>query len=110
NHAAYDQLFYRRPSKPFMAVERRLFDAVMTGARWPLSLAGRALKLVGHGRELTMLKNVDTARSLATIFGFYTAPDYIFHNEGLLSLAQRMGEADQQRFPVNPQQIDWEQY
>lgn len=110
NHAAYDQLFYRRPSRPFIAVDRRVFDAVMTGARLPLSLAGRALKLIGHSRELGALKNIDTARSLATIFGFYTAPDYIFRNDRLLALTDRMGEADKQLFPVNPRQIDWRRY
>lgn len=110
NHADYDHLFYRRPSKPFVAVNRRLFDTVMTGARVPLSLANRALKLVGHGRELTMLKNIDTARSLATIFGFYTAPNYVFRNDNLLALADRAGEADRILFPIDPRRINWRTY
>lgn len=110
NYAAYDHLFYRQPTKPFMAVNRKLFDAVIGGARLPLSLAGRALKLVGHTRELKWLKNIDTTRSLATIFGFYTAPDYVFRNDQLLALAQRMGSVDQALFPVDARKIDWATY
>lgn len=110
NYAAYDHLFYRQPTKPFMAVNRKLFDAVIGGARLPLSLAGRALKLVGHTRELKWLKNIDTTRSLATIFGFYTAPDYVFRNDQLLALAERMGSVDQDLFPVDARKIDWATY
>jgi nucleoside-diphosphate-sugar epimerase len=110
NHASYDQLFYRRPSRPFVAVNRKVFDALMTGARLPLSMAGRALKILGQTRELTSLRNIDTARSLATIFGFYTAPDYIFRNDQLMALADRMGDGDKQLFPVDPQRIDWHRY
>ena len=86
SYAEYDQLFYRQPSKPFIAVNRRLFQAVVGGVRIPLSLTGRFLKMLGHSRELRALRNLDTTRSLATIFGFYTAPNYIFRNDELLSL------------------------
>ncbi len=110
NYQAYEQLFYRKPSKPFIAVNRKLFDTVVGGARIPLSIAGRALRMVGHGRELKLLRNLDTTRSLATIFGFYTAPDYIFHNDELLALAERMGEEDKALFPVDPRRIDWSRY
>ncbi|MCG8518215.1 MAG: fatty acyl-CoA reductase [Pseudomonadales bacterium] len=110
NHAAYDQLFYRQPRKPFMAIDQRLFDALISGARLPLSVAGRLLRFIGHTRELTLLKNLDTTRSLATIFGFYTAPDYVFQNDQLLALSERMGSADQALFPVDARRIDWEYY
>ena len=110
NYAAYDQLFYRQPSKPFIAVNRKLFDVVVGGARFPLSIAGKALRLAGQNRELKVLKNLDTTRSLATIFGFYTAPDYIFRNDGLIALASRMGELDRVLFPVDARQIDWQLY
>lgn len=111
NHfAEYKQLFYRQPTKPFVAVNRRLFDFVVGGLRVPLSLADRALRLTGQNRELKMLKNLDTSRSLATIFGFYTAPDYIFRNDSLLALASRMGELDRVLFPIDARQIDWSLY
>lgn len=110
NFAAYDELFYRQPSKPFIAVNRKLFDVVVGGVRLPLSIANKALRMAGQDRELTMLKNLDTTRSLATIFGFYTAPDYIFRNDELLALASRMGDLDRALFPVDSGQIDWPVY
>jgi nucleoside-diphosphate-sugar epimerase len=110
NFADYDQLFYRQPTKPFIAVNRRLFDAVVGGVRIPLSITGKVLRLLGQNRELKVLRNLDTTRSLATIFGFYTAPDYIFRNDDLLALASRMGELDKVLFPVDPRQIDWAVY
>jgi len=110
HHEDYKQLFYRKPTKPFIAVNRRLFDLVVGGLRVPLSLADRALRFTGQNRELKILKNLDTSRSLATIFGFYTAPDYIFRNDSLLALASRMGELDRILFPVDARQIDWSLY
>jgi len=110
NYAEYDQLFYRQPTRPFIAVNRRLFDAVVGGVRIPLGITGKVLKLLGQNRELKVLRNLDTTRSLATIFGFYTAPDYIFRNDDLLALASRMGELDKVLFPVDARQIDWAVY
>ncbi|WP_417529773.1 fatty acyl-CoA reductase [Marinobacter lipolyticus] len=110
NYAAYDQLFYRQPSKPFIAVNRKLFDAVVGGMRVPLSLTSRVMRMLGQNRELKTLRNLDTSRSLATIFGFYTAPDYIFRNDSLQALASRMGERDQALFPVDARRIDWSLY
>lgn len=110
SYADYDQLFYRQPTKPFIAVNRKLFDAVVGGVRIPLSLSGKVLKMLGHNRELKALRNLDTTRSLATIFGFYTAPDYIFRNDDLLSLSSRMGEVDRGLFPVDARRIDWGVY
>jgi len=110
HYSDYQQLFYRKPTKPFIAVNRRLFDLVVGGLRVPLSLAERALRLTGQRRELKMLKNLDTSRSLATIFGFYTAPDYIFRNDSLLALASRMGELDRGLFPIDARRIDWSLY
>lgn len=110
NYASYDRLFYRRPRKPFIAVNRRLFGAVITGARMPLQVMNQAMKLIGSERELRSLRNIDTTLSLATIFGFYTAPDYIFHNDRLLELSQRMGEHDQALFPVDARRVDWPTY
>lgn len=110
NFAEYDQLFYRQPTKPFIAVNRRLFDAVVGGVRIPLSITGKVLRMLGQNRELKVLRNLDTTRSLATIFGFYTAPDYIFRNDDLLALAARMGELDKVLFPVDARQIDWSVY
>ncbi len=110
NYAAYDHLFYRQPSKPFVAVNRSLFDLVVSGVRLPLSITDRVFKLLGNSRDLKWLRNLDTTRSLATIFGFYTAPDYVFQNDRLLALADRMGVVDRTLFPVDARAIDWAVY
>ncbi|WP_303291317.1 fatty acyl-CoA reductase [Marinobacter sp. SS5-14b] len=110
NYAAYDHLFYRQPTKPFVAVNRALFDLVISGVRLPLSITDRVLKLLGNGSDLKWLRNLDTTQSLAAIFGFYTAPDYIFRNDELLALASRSGEVDKGLFPVDARAIDWEVY
>lgn len=110
NYAAYNHLFYRQPTKPFIAVNRKLFDAVIGGVRLPLSVADRIMKFMRQTREPKMLRNIDTTRSLATIFGFYTAPDYIFRNDQLVALSERMGGLDQALFPVDARQVDWPVY
>lgn len=110
NYGAYERLFYRQPTRPFVAVNRRLFDLVVSGARMPLTLSDRVLRLLGRDGNGRILRNLDTTQSLVTIFGFYTAPDYIFRNDELQALATRMGEADKALFPVNPQRIDWAEY
>ncbi|PCM43645.1 fatty acyl-CoA reductase [Marinobacter sp. ANT_B65] len=110
NYAEYDLLFSRQPVKPFIAVNRTLFDAMVSGVRFPLSLARRTMRMLGQNHELKMLRNLDTTRALATIFGFYTAPDYIFHNDELLALASRMGKEDKVLFPVDARKIDWAVY
>ena len=89
---------------------RRLFDAVVGGVRIPLSITSRIFRMLGQSRDLKALRNLDTTRSLATIFGFYTAPNYVFQNDGLLALAKRMGDVDQMLFPVDARQIDWSVY
>lgn len=110
NYQAYDKLFSRQPTKPFIAVNRVLFDATVNGIRVPLSLANKVMRLAGHGRDLKLLRNLDTTRALATIFGFYTSPNYIFSNARLMALAGRMGITDQALFPVDPRKIGWETY
>jgi len=109
-HSDYDRLFYRQPVKPFIAVDRRLFDAITTGIQLPLGMVSRVLKLVGNRRNLRMLNNFETASRLATIFAFYTAPSYIFHNDRLLELYAGMNATDQQLFPVDARAIDWNRY
>lgn len=110
NYASYKHLFRRQPTKPFIAVNRRLFDTFVGGARMPLGFTAQVLKMLGKSGDLRVLRNLDTARSLATIFGFYTAPDYIFRNDDLLALAARMGAVDNALFPVDARQIDWSVY
>jgi len=110
HYGSYERLFPRQPTRPFVAVSRPLFSAAITGARVPLKLADRLMKRFGAGHDLKLLRNLEATRTLATIFGFYTAPDYIFRNDRLLALAARMGNADLKAFPVDARRIDWPVY
>lgn len=110
NFAAYDRLFLRQPTKPFIAVDRRLFDAVSTGVKLPMGLLDKGLKMLGQGYDLKVLSQLDTTLKLAKIFGFYTSPNYIFHNEKLVEMSERMTATDRQLFPVDSSLIDWEHY
>ena len=110
NHRAYEHLFYRQPSLPFIVVNRRLFAMVTRGARWPLGALERGLKFLGQDAELHAVKHFQTTIKLATMFGFYTCPNYVFHNSRLLEMAERMGSEDRRLFPVDSRRIDWHDY
>mgnify|MGYP006279293751 FL=1 len=110
NHRAYEHIFYKRPTLPFVAVNRRIFNTVTRGARWPLNAVEKGLKFLGQDAELRSVEHFQTTMRLATIFGFYTCPDYIFHNERLLEMADRMGLEDKKLFPVDARRINWRHY
>lgn len=110
NHAAYDKLFLRRPRKPFIAVNKRLFNAITICMRFALLIVSETLSKLGLKRKLKARRNLDAAIALSTIFSFYTEPEYIFHNDKLINLAKRMGPTDQALFPVDARAINWEHY
>ncbi|MDF1693456.1 MAG: fatty acyl-CoA reductase [Zhongshania sp.] len=110
NHASYDKLFMRQPRKPFIAVDKRLFNAITLCMRFVLLVASQTLAKVGWKRGLKARRNLDAAIALSTIFSFYTEPEYIFHNNKLIDLAKRMGPADEALFPVDARAINWETY
>ena len=110
NHQAYKHLFYKRPTLPFVAVNRRIFNTVTRGVHWPLNGVEKGLKLLGQDAELRTVKNFHTTMKLATVFGFYSCPNYIFHNERLMEMADRMGLEDKKLFPVDARRIGWRHY
>lgn len=110
NHQAYDHLFYRKPQLPFLAVNRRLFNTVSRGASLPVNAVRRGLKWLGRDAELKTVEHFETTMKLATTFGFYSCPDYTFHNDRLLEMAQRMGDEDRRLFPVDARRINWRRY
>ena len=110
NHRAYEHLFYKQPTLPFIAVNRRLFSAVTRGARWPLGMLEKGLRMLGQDAELHSIEHFQTTIKLAAIFGFYSCPNYVFHNGRLLDMAQRMGSEDRKRFPVDAGRINWRHY
>ncbi len=110
NHATYDKLFLRQPRKPFIAVNKRLFNAITYSMSIILLIASQTLGKLGWKRSLKARRNLDAAITLSTIFSFYTEPEYVFHNDKLIDLAKRMGPVDQALFPVDARAIDWEHY
>ncbi|MGM0449771.1 MAG: fatty acyl-CoA reductase [Pseudomonadota bacterium] len=110
NHQAYDHLFYQKPQLPFVAVNRRVFNTVSWGASIPVNAVRRGLRWLGRDAELKTVEHFQTTMKLATTFGFYSCPDYTFHNDRLLEMAQRMGDADRRLFPVDARRINWRQY
>lgn len=111
NHEAYPHVFKRRPTLPFMAINRYLFRALTQGARLPLGLLERSLRALGQSADqLRALEHFQTTMHLANIFGFYTCPTYVFHNDRLLDMASRMRAEDRRLFPVDARRINWERY
>ena len=110
NHQAYDHLFYQKPKLPFLAVNRRLFNTVSWGAGIPVNAVRRGLQWLGRDAELKTVEHFQTTMKLATTFGFYSCPDYTFHNDRLLEMAQRMGDEDRRLFPVDARRINWRRY
>ncbi len=110
NWQAYERLFYRRPQHDFRTVSRTTFLAMMGAGKLAMTLAGWARKLAGFSADFAMREAFNTTHNLAVVFSFYTSPNYTFHNNGLAALAERMGDLDQRVFPVDPRQINWQQY
>ncbi len=110
NHGAYTRLFARRPRRPLVAVDRRLFAVVALCLRGLLGAVERLLAGVGLRRRLKLRRNLNTGIELSAIFAFYSNPQYVFHSEQLLALAERMGPADRELYPVDAAAIDWSNY
>lgn len=111
NHASYDKLFTRQPSKPFVALDKRIFHIGLASVRIPLVALARTLRLLGRNTDWRVLKNLDEAADLAGVFAFYASSNATYCNDRLLALAERMGETTGQApFPVDAGLIDWEDY
>ncbi|ARU58398.1 peptide synthetase [Oleiphilus messinensis] len=110
NHKRFPKLFSRRPRSPFIFVNRTAFVATMQAAKLALQAKLKWQNRDGKIHSSKLLDNLDTGIKLSTVFSFYTAPNYVFHNDKLLDLAERMGPEDQATFPVDAGLIDWNDY
>lgn len=109
NFAKHDRLFYKRPTKPFVFVSKGVFLSTMTFLK---TLVNAKNRLQGNANlpKDKMTENLETAITLSKVFSFYTAPNYIFTNDKLMDLAERMGNTDKALFPVDPKAINWKHY
>lgn len=111
NHAIYEKLFTIEPKKPFKVINRRLFNVSLFVLYRAISTTEQTLKLMGRNHPIRLLRHLNALNRLAEIFSFYATPNYVFHSDKLLALAQRLGETGSQaRFPVDAAAIDWEHY
>lgn len=108
--ARYENLFYRRPKRPFIMVPNRMFTIGIGLVYGVLQLRNRLLTRIGVPVAAAKLANLDTTIKLALVFSFYTQPRYTFSNEQLDGLSARMTEYDRAQFPVDARRIDWPLY
>lgn len=110
NYARFDRLFYRKPRRAFVTVPKAIFDGVMKGASIPLGVISRLQTWAGLKMAAKTIENIETTLNLATIFSFYTSPNYIFHNKQLVDLGRRVCDDDAAKYPVDVKMIDWKAY
>ncbi|MBV8125479.1 MAG: SDR family oxidoreductase [Burkholderiaceae bacterium] len=110
NSAAYPGLIQRPLKSPFRTVSRRVFLTYLAAAHGMMKLAQLGSRLLGRNDFEAQCKALDTTRELATMFSFYTSPNYVFCNRKLMHLATRVTEAERLRFAVDPRCIDWTHY
>lgn len=109
-HVKYPNLFIKPPKAHFRAINRAVFNQLMAVLQSYLSITNKLRGLFGLPVNAKKARNTDVAVKLAIVFGFYTSPNYIFHNERLMDLHRRLATSDQSVFPVDARRIDWKTY
>ncbi len=110
NHEHHQNLFLRRPQKPFHMVPGLVFDGVMQGSHIFIKARNSILDRLGIATSNKPLKNIETAKNLSSVFSFYTHPFYRFSNEKLCALAQELGVDASSEFAVDAAIYDWSHY
>jgi len=110
NYHKYPRLFLKKPVHHFVLVNRKLFLAGLNSVRAALWAVEKGLNLLGKKGNLIAFERIQVSTKLSTIFSFYTSPDYIFHNEKLISLFDRMNEEEKNCFSVDAKRINWKSY
>lgn len=109
NWHKYPKLTQKQPKRTFVPVNKTVFVAAVTLAKWGLTLIDR-LMLRGTDHRSPALKLVESTLRLTSIYVTYTSPYYVFNNDRLMDLAERMGATDRVLFPVDAALIDWDVY
>jgi hypothetical protein len=110
NWRQYDKLFYKQPKHAFRVIGNTRFRLAMAGVALGALAWGGLRRLAGAAGETPAMEKLRTTRLLAITFSFYAQPRYRFHNDGLLALARRFGDAERALYPVDARLIDWEEY
>ena len=74
---------------------------------WFKTIIGRVF---GSEKANKLMEKANTTASLATIFGFYTAPSYRFDNQNLQVLQSQFSKEEQSRFNALADQYEWKEY
>jgi fatty acyl-CoA reductase len=96
------------PRKKMTAVGKNVFLTTMKSIRSALQAQSK-LPFV-QGKSEKNLESIEIALKLSTIYSFYSNPHYVFGSDHLLDLADQMGEKDKELFPVDPADINWDEY
>lgn len=109
NWQKYPKLAREAPRKKFTLVNKHLFVGLIQLLRGAMTLADR-LAFRSASNKSKGLQAVETTLKLTRIYSTYTSPNYVFHNDRLMALADRCGASDQVIFPVDAARIDWAHY
>jgi nucleoside-diphosphate-sugar epimerase len=104
------RLFAGKPQDTFKTVSPktfRLYMMALQGSTWLKTIIGRLLGSKSAGR---LMEKANTTASLATIFGFYTAPKYRFDSTQLEQLQACFGVAEQKIFNAKADSYSWKVY
>jgi nucleoside-diphosphate-sugar epimerase len=109
NWQKYPKLARKEPTRKFRLVNKNLFVGAIKTLKAAFTLADR-LRFRSSANKSKGLKMVESTLKLTNIYATYTSPRYVFNSDKLMALADRMGEADKQLFPVDAAIIDWDRY
>ena len=104
------RLFAGKPQDTFKTVTPktfRLYMAALKGSTWLKTILGRLMGSKTAGR---LMEKANTTASLATIFGFYTAPKYRFDSIQLEQLQARFSVVEQKMFNAKADSYSWKVY
>jgi nucleoside-diphosphate-sugar epimerase len=110
NWQQYDKLFHKQPKHAFRVVGEVRFRLAMAAVALGALAWSGLRRLAGQPGETPAMEKLRTTRLLAITFSFYAQPRYRFHNDGLVALARRFGQAERTLYPVDARLIDWENY
>jgi len=104
------KLFASKPQDKFTTVPPKIFKLYMLGLKavtWFKTISGR---LVGSEKASKLMEKANTTASLATIFGFYTAPKYRFDSNELEELQNLFSLEEQSHFNALADCYCWKHY